>query len=187
MKKRICVLVGNFLINLDRFKAAMIREYQKKMLQSCGTNVYIGSNCVFTYANVSLGCDVYVGRNCIFQSSYGKIKIGNHVMFGPGVNIHGGNHKIREIGCLLDSVSEKKVGDDGIIEIEDDCWIGANAMILSGVKIGRGSVIGGGSIVTKDIPPYSIYTGTPANKLRARFCDEDLRTHLSILKESQIK
>ncbi len=184
MKKKVSIIIGAFFENYDRFKAAMIREYQKSRLESCGSNVYISKNCVFTYDNVALGNNVYIGRNCIFQSSYGKIKIGNHVMFGPGVNIHGGNHKIKEIGCLLDAVSAKREGDDGVVEIEDDCWIGSNAIILSNVKIGRGSVIGGGSIVTKDIPPYSIYTGAPGRKIRSRFSDEELKVHLSAMKES---
>jgi acetyltransferase-like isoleucine patch superfamily enzyme len=54
------------------------------------------------------------------------------------------------------------------IAIEDDVWIGANAVILPGVTIGRGAVIGAGSVVTKDVAPYTICAGNPARVMRAR-------------------
>jgi acetyltransferase-like isoleucine patch superfamily enzyme len=57
----------------------------------------------------------------------------------------------------------------GDIIIEDDVWIGSNSVILGGVKIGRGTVIGAGSIVTKNIPPYSIVVGNPARVIKQRF------------------
>lgn len=52
------------------------------------------------------------------------------------------------------------------IHIEDDCWIGANAVILPGVTIGRGSTIGAGAIVSRDVPPYSIAVGIPARVVK---------------------
>nr|WP_315026738.1 CatB-related O-acetyltransferase [uncultured Chryseobacterium sp.] len=57
----------------------------------------------------------------------------------------------------------------GNIIIEDDVWIGSNSVILSGVKIGRGAIIGAGSVVTKDVEPYAIVAGNPAKKIRNRF------------------
>lgn len=52
------------------------------------------------------------------------------------------------------------------IRVEDDCWIGAGAIILYGVTIGKGAVIGAGSVVTKDVEPYSVNVGNPARKIR---------------------
>ena len=173
--------IGYLIVLWDRILNYFKREYSKKKFAKFGSDSYIGKNCIFTYSNIEIGNDTYVGSNCIFQSTYGKIKIGNHVMFGPGVNIHGGNHKIREIGKYMKTVDEKKYGEDGIIVIEDDCWIGANAIILSNVKVGRGSVIGAGSVVTKNIPPYSIYTGVPAMHIRERFSKNDLKKHMKII------
>ena len=63
------------------------------------------------------------------------------------------------------------------IHIEDDVWIGANAIILRGVKIGKGSVIAAGSVVTKDVERYCIYGGVPAKKIRQRFTDEQIEEH----------
>jgi acetyltransferase-like isoleucine patch superfamily enzyme len=54
------------------------------------------------------------------------------------------------------------------VTIEDDVWIGSNAIILPGVRIGKGSVIGAGSIVTSDIPPYALAYGTPAKVMKYR-------------------
>jgi len=67
-----------------------------------------------------------------------------------------------------EKVDNEKISKGPII-IEDDVWIGSNSVILSGVKIGRGSIIGAGSIVTKDVESYSIVGGNPAKFLRKRF------------------
>ena len=65
--------------------------------------------------------------------------------------------------------------------IEDDCWIGCGAIILTGVKIGRGAIIGAGSVVTKDVKPYSIVLGNPAKKIGMRFSKKEIREHERIL------
>ncbi|RYE17040.1 MAG: acyltransferase, partial [Sphingobacteriales bacterium] len=54
------------------------------------------------------------------------------------------------------------------IIIEDDCWIGTNSVVLAGVTVGRGSVIAAGSVVTKDVPPYSVVAGVPAKIIKKR-------------------
>jgi acetyltransferase-like isoleucine patch superfamily enzyme len=147
----------------------------------CGEDVAIGAGSTFTTGTVTIGNDVSIGRGCCFQSAHGRIIIGDHVMFGPSVHIHGGNHVTNRIGCYMKSVDSKQLGDDGYVVVEDDCWIGACAIILRGVTIGEGSVIGAGAIVTKDIPPYSIYTGAPAARLRPRFSPEDMEAHRDVI------
>ena len=179
--KKLITLVGCLFFKLKKCYSFFIREYIISKFSSVGSDVYIGQNGVFTYENIEIGDDVYIGANAVFQSSYGKIIIGNHVMFGPGVHIHGGNHKINEVGKLMKHTAPKQQGDDGTVIIEDDCWIGANAIILSNVTIGQGSVIGAGAVVTKSIPPYSVYTGVPQARLRNRFTDEELEIHKKFL------
>ena len=68
--------------------------------------------------------------------------------------------------------------------VEDDVWIGAAAIIMSGVKIGKGSIVAAGSVVTKDIPPCEIWGGNPARFIRNRFSDEsNTREHLAFLED----
>lgn len=179
--KKISCFIGYLFYQLKRIYNLCVRRYLTSKFSAVGNKVYVGNGGIFSYKNIEIGDDVYIGANAIFQSSYGKIRIGSHIMFGPGVNIHGGNHKINEVGKLLKHTSEKQMGDDGVITIEDDCWIGANAIILTNVTIGRGSVVGAGAVVTKSLPPYSVYTGVPSPKLRERFTPEELEQHEKIL------
>jgi Acetyltransferase (isoleucine patch superfamily) len=67
-----------------------------------------------------------------------------------------------------------------LIAIGNDCWIGANALIMQGVTIGDGAIIGAGSVVTKDVEPYSIYCGNPAKQIRKRFTEEQIEFLLKV-------
>lgn len=82
----------------------------------------------------------------------GKIAIGNNVMFGPRCSLFAENHVFSDTGASIKSQGVKRRG----ITVEDDCWIGSNVIILDGVTIGRGSVIGAGTLVAKDVPPGSV-------------------------------
>jgi hypothetical protein len=68
----------------------------------------------------------------------------------------------------------------GDIVIQNDVWIGAKSTIMSGVKISNGSVVGAGSVVTKDVPPYAIVAGNPAKVVKYRFSEEQIEKLLSI-------
>jgi maltose O-acetyltransferase len=115
-----------------------------------------------------------VGENASFTSAERRIVIGDNVMFGPSVAIIGGNHRFKDIvGKYMIEAKDINPQDHGDVIIEEDCWIGFGTIILKGVKIGKGSVIGAGSIVTRDIPQYSIYVGAPLLSLRRRW---DLKT-----------
>lgn len=83
------------------------------------------------------------------------VVIGDRVQFGPNVSIYGAGHET----SVLSRIKFVEFGHP--IYIEDDCWIGGNVIILPGVRIGRGSTVGAGSVVTRDIPPYSVALGSP--------------------------
>ena len=100
-------------------------------------------------------------------------------MLGPGVHIHGGNHEMFKVGEWMDEV--KKTSNDGLISIGDDVWIGANAIILKGVNIGRGAIIGAGTLVTKDVDAYNIVVGNPSKCIKKRFSDIEISLHESTL------
>lgn len=108
-----------------------------------------------------LGDNVEINRNSLILSN---VKIGNDVLIGPNTVLVGSQHvfsdketPIRNQGGLCDG-----------IEIGDDVWIGANVTVVDGVKIDNGSIIGAGSVVTKDVPPFEIWAGNPARFIRKR-------------------
>jgi acetyltransferase-like isoleucine patch superfamily enzyme len=72
---------------------------------------------------------------------------------------------------------------DSKVIIEDDVWIGYGSIVLSGVKIGRGSIVAAGSVVTKDIEPYSIVAGNPAKLIRKRFTEDEIHLHEKLINE----
>lgn len=174
--------IGRVLLFFRRVFYYFIRQYQKSLFESCGHNVYISDDCYFTEKNICIGDNVFIGRNCLFMTTHGKIIIGNNVMFGPGVNIHGGNHIYNKVGVFMNTVHKNTPGQDGIVTIEDDVWIGSNSMILKGVTIGQGSIVGAGAVVIKNVAPYSIVGGNPAKLLKMRFTDDEIRIHKEKLK-----
>lgn len=99
-----------------------------------------------------------------FTTVYGRVKVGSFVMIAPRVMLAGGNH-------LFDDVTQpmKLQGHitQGIV-VEDDVWIGANAVVTDGVRIGKGAIIGAGAVVTRDVPCYAIVGGNPARLIKYR-------------------
>jgi len=146
-----------------------------------GTNVILGGPGDFSYRTIELGSDVYIGPRATFSSAISTIRIGSKVLFGPEVMIMGGDHRFDVIGKFIYDVTEKIPDNDRDVVIENDVWIGAKAVILKGVTIGKGSVIGAGSVVTRSIPPYSVAVGNPAKVIRSRFTSETIIQHEAIL------
>ena len=109
-----------------------------------------------------------------------KLKIGKYCSIGVKVSFYlGGNHNINRISTWLplldwehDSIRDLLTKGD--IVIGNDVWIARSAVILSGVKIGNGAVIGGNSVVAKDVEPYSIVVGNPGKCVKKRFSDEQI-------------
>lgn len=98
----------------------------------------------------------------------GRLKIGNFCFIADKVVfLLGGEHNYNRISSFPFKkyyFNEVDATNNGDIIIEDDVWIGYDSLILSGVKIGKGSIIGARSIVTKDVPPYSVYIGNKVIK-----------------------
>lgn len=137
-----------------------------------GDRVTIGKHAIIRPTNIygsAIGEGLKIGNNSsIGPYSYigcsGYIEIGNNVMMSPRVSIYAENHLFDRPDL---SIKEQGVKRE-FVKIEDDCWIAANTVILAGVTIGRGSVIAAGSVVTKDVPPYSVAGGVPAKVIKSR-------------------
>lgn len=119
-------------------------------------NIYIGNG-----KNLTIGEFCHINENVFIQGA----NIGNHVMIAPNVSILNSTHNYQNIDLPMIMQGEVK-GLNPIIE--DDVWIGRNAVIMPNIKIGKGSIIGAGAIVTKDVEPYSIVGGVPAKLIKKR-------------------
>lgn len=127
----------------------------------------IGKNSIvesFSCINNAVG-DVVIGdfsRIGIHSTVIGPVTIGSHVNLAQGITVTALNHNFSSKDKFID---EQGVATSPIV-IEDDVWIGANAVILPGVRIGRHSVIAAGAVVNRDVPPYSLAVGVPAQVKR---------------------
>jgi acetyltransferase-like isoleucine patch superfamily enzyme len=131
----------------------------------------------FPMGNVSVGKATYgmLQIQSLFEQDGEKLEIGNYVSIAPGVQfLLGVNHQINTFTTFpLYSRFVKRSPIDAVnkgpLVIEDEVWIGTDAILFSGVRVGKGAIISAGAIVTKDVPPYAIVGGTPAKLIKYRF------------------
>lgn len=135
-----------------------------------GANFTYDPDGVYSFESISVGNNVDLGYRPILIATRSTITIGDNVMFGPEVTVRGGNHRIDLPGVPMIDVGDdmKRPEDDLGVVIGNDVWIGTRAVILHGVSVGDGSVIGAGSVVTKDVPPNTVVGGNPARVIRER-------------------
>ncbi len=118
----------------------------------------------FACINNAVG-DVLIGNHTrigLHNTIIGPVKIGNHVNLAQGITVTALNHNFDD--------TNKRIDEQGVstnaVTIEDDVWIGANAVILPGVTIGNHCVVAAGAVVTKDVPPHSLVAGVPAKVIK---------------------
>lgn len=140
----------------------------KRIFKSCGKNVNIEHGAFFGGGReIEVGNNSAIGLNARIS---GPLAIGDDVMMGPNVSIYTQNHETENIykPMRLQTAPKEKV------TIGNDCWIGANAVILPGVTIGNGVIVGAGAVVTRDIPDYAVVGGVPAKVIKMREERKDL-------------
>ena len=118
----------------------------------------------FACINNAVG-DVLIGdytRIGLHNTIIGPVKIGHHVNLAQGITVTALNHNFDD--------TNKRIDEQGVstnaVTIEDDVWIGANAVILPGVTIGTHCVVAAGAVVTKNVPPHSLVAGVPAKVIK---------------------
>ena len=145
------------------------QEILKELLGSLGEGVEI-----FPVVQFDYGCNTYIGDNCYinFNCTFldcAEIRIGNNVFIGPNVSL------LTPIHPLLAKERNVRIDENGQrymiefckpITIEDNVWFGGGVTVTPGVRIGHDSVIGAGSVVTRDIPPGVIAAGVPCKVIR---------------------
>lgn len=115
-----------------------------------------------------------------FWTTRAQIYIEDYALFGPGVTIITGDHRKDVIGKHIIELTDadKTAEDDQDVVIGKGAWIGAGAIILKGVHIGADAIVAAGSVVTKDVAPYTIVGGAPAHFIKNRFSEDQLERHI---------
>lgn len=137
-----------------------------------------------TAPGIRIGARTLVLENVLINANEGHVSVGKDSWLGPFTLIYGnggvdiGDNVLIAAHSSINTVShhaertEVPINEQGIyldpVVIEDDVWLGLNVSVLQGVRIGKGSIIGAGAVVTRDIPPYSIAVGIPAKVIRSR-------------------
>jgi acetyltransferase-like isoleucine patch superfamily enzyme len=154
------------LFALYRFRAVWRKQ---------NTHNFTTAGNLFDPAKVSVGNFSYGSLNVhCWGNPDERLQIGHFVSIAGGVQILlGGGHPTDRLSTYPFQVNifgaSTEATTRGPIIIHDDVWICLNALILSGVTIGQGAVIGAGSVITRDVPPYAVITGNPARVTRYRF------------------
>lgn len=146
----------------------------------CAFKVLGGEEC-----GIWIGKKAFVGRASSLNTRGGQVHILEHASIGPHVHIGTyeqltiGRHCIIAAFCYIGGMFHRTerldipmalqgIDRKGGVAIEDDVWIGAGSVVLDGVRIGKGAIVGAGSVVTRDIPPYAVAVGAPARVVRYR-------------------
>lgn len=163
------------------------RNYWRMRFKSCGVKLWVSSGVIIEGArNVEMGDEAIIGpnshlgsagkglvkfgnrvatnRNVMIYIVDGNVTIGDNVLIGPNVVFVTDNHVYDRIDV---PIRDQGISSEEIV-IEDDVWIGANAVILPGVRIGKGAIIASGAVVSRDISPYSVAGGVPAATIKER-------------------
>ena len=159
------------LVSIDTSAILMTSKNGKIIFEG---NNYIGRQVeIGTEGTVKIAVGTTIQDRCILL---GDIEIGRFCTFAPNVYMSSGRHYYNHNPNFYIRDQDELVHSDAILSkehsrkiiIEDDVWLGINSVIMSGVKIGRGAVIGSNSVVTKDVDPFSVVAGLPAKLIKKR-------------------
>ena len=184
-QEAILALYTRFSNGVTVFDQMMSRIIWRSIAKEMGNGVTIGINVGFKHLETfHIGSNVFIGDCAYLQGRHdGKAHIGNgcwigpqayldardlefgeDVGWGPGAKTLGSEH-------IGEPVEEPVIRTDlevRHVRVEDGADIGTNAILLPGVRIGKGAIVGAGAVVTKDVPPYAVVTGVPAKIIRMR-------------------
>lgn len=168
-----------------------LKQIRCQLLLIAKRNIKFGKTSTFGRGTVFyapskmiIGENVYIGKYCSLETD---IEIGNDVLLGNNVGLIGKYD--HDFSCIGKSIKNSPwIGDSDYrfkgkglkIVIENDVWIGYGSIIVSGVHVGRGAIVAAGSVVLKDVEPYSIVAGNPARIISRRFDDEQISEHEKI-------
>lgn len=183
----------NFFYNLNSIKSSNRDFSSTNTLKGVNFNgqIKLGENNIIKFVEASGKINIgnhntLNGPNLLLSSQINEIEIGNFCSIARDVTIQEYNHPLDRISTyylnkhVFKKSHKEEIHSKGGIKIGSDVWIGTKAIILSGVHIGNGAVIAGGSIVTKDVPDYAIVAGNPARIIRYRFDEQIIQVLLKL-------
>ena len=158
--------IGKGSIVMPPFHSNNIKQFY--LGENCCVNPYGWIECITSYAGVEYGSKLEIGDGTyighfVHIIAYGHMKIGKNVVIAERVYISDNLHGFE---CIDMPVMPQPLKHPGAVTIEDEVWIGDGVCILPNVTIGRHSVIGSNSVVTKNIPAYSVAVGIPAKVIK---------------------
>lgn len=139
-------------------------EFYMRTLSKCGEGLCVFPGSIIYFPrNVELRNDIFINRN-VYIVAPAPVVIGSNVLIGPSVIINSGSHQYSDASRLVRRQGHKELP----ILIEDDVWIGANAVILPGVTLRHGAVVAAGAVVTRSVDAFDVVAGIPARVVRRR-------------------
>lgn len=168
---------------LNSFRNLLIFHLRHRWIQ-IGRNVHCQWSTRFwsPHHHIIISNDVGIGSNCLFMAD---TEIGNNVLIASNVAFLNSDEHLYNIVGKTIWTSPK--GYKHKIIVKDDVWIGHGAILLAPVCVNQGSIVSTGSVVTKDVPAYSIVGGNPAKVIKMRFTPNEISAHEKILSKSDDK
>ena len=151
---------------IDDFVTVYAHRESSSISVGAGTKIY---RCTVVEAgdggSICIGEDTHIQASCDLKGFVKNLIIGSQVTIAPHCCFSSYNHQFDD---ATTPIPTQGLTSRGNTVVEDDVWLGAGVIVLDGVKIGRGAVVGAGSVVTRDLPAYSICVGVPARVVKWR-------------------
>ena len=183
----------SFIKNIKRLIHKSLERQRRKSFPNITETSIISSNVrVYNKKNLIMEENTLIGEDSVIMNPRAPFIMKKYSFTAREVLVIDGNH-MSIIGMPMIKVTDriKDANPDGYrynapVVVEEDVWIGARAILLSGVTIGRGSIVAAGAVVTKDVPPYCIIGGVPARVLRQKWTvDEIIKHEKAVYPESE--
>ena len=166
------------------FKKLRQQAERRRVIRGFGSDVYIAAGSRFDCGPVQIGTGTRINGPIVVRGDAGGLSLGNYCAIGEQVRVITMNHALDHMNLHL-ALQAEITGQAPLdvrlgVTVGHNCWIGDRVLLLPGVEIGNGCIVGGGAVVTKGFPAYSVIGGNPARLIRKRF-DDDVAAALDAL------
>ncbi len=173
--------MNNLIRNLRRGFYSILNQYVKpydlKRYARIGNHSIVAGNTHVVPQNMEIDDYCVIQDRLNFISHKGKLYVKKYSVLSSGVTIVPASHQLT-VGVPFYISTVGHINDkEGDVIVDEDCWIGTGAIILSNCHIGRGAVVAAGAVVSKDVPPYAVVAGVPARIIATKFKEDQIIEH----------